>query len=143
MIKEYVRLDGDELKRGDVLAGVFIDGVDELWKRQWTVSTEPVAGSDGIFHTEAVEVVAGGKGANVPYRFVKPVVVVFDDAFKARRGGRYVAKHTTTMTASVTTKVIDEFPGFCPRCGRKAYVGALSVEHKNEASATDCPARRA
>lgn len=39
-------------------------------------------------------------------------------------------------------KIIDEFPGKCPRCGRQAYVGSFEVTHKNEASAKDCPARR-
>lgn len=39
-------------------------------------------------------------------------------------------------------KVINEFPDFCTRCGRPAYVGLFEVTHKNEAAAADCPARR-
>jgi hypothetical protein len=37
---------------------------------------------------------------------------------------------------------VDEFPGQCPRCQRKAYVSALAVAHQNESAAQDCPARR-
>lgn len=39
-------------------------------------------------------------------------------------------------------RYIDEFPGKCTRCGRKAYVGSFEVMHQDERAAADCPARR-
>ncbi len=59
------------------------------------------------------------------------VLVLRDSAFLDRHGWM------------VSSKPEDRFPGSCPSCGRKAYVSALSVEHRNEEMAKDCTVRRA
>jgi hypothetical protein len=53
--------------------------------------------------------------------------------------GASIAEH---MNKSVK-RIIDEFPGHCPGCGDRAYIGFLGVQHQDEARAkTACTARR-
>lgn len=49
---------------------------------------------------------------------------------------------TSKPTYTAAPRVIEEYPGNCPRCGEKAYVGAFKVAHKNEERAVHCPAWR-
>lgn len=119
-----------DLRVGDVILGC--RGPSMTKYNPWPlpeVATAPV--KTGYRYEFVIRYVETGKTAteNKPGDFL----------FKIRRG----PPSTGLAAAAKPTRHIDDFPGSCPLCGAKAYVGALEVAHKDERAAAGCTARRA
>lgn len=53
------------------------------------------------------------------------------------RNGVWIRARTGVTAA----KGHDQYPGRCPRCNMRAYVGLFEVDHADKRAAKDCPAR--
>lgn len=64
---------------------------------------------------------------------LSPPAISYAQIIKQRQLNWSLGEDDTSPGTTLAPKVIDwsksKYPGFCPRCGQRAYVGALEVDH--------------
>lgn len=116
-----------DLRVGDIIIEASISG--SMW-HGWDgqrVSSDPVPDSTSLLGYYQFKVIPNNR-----------------PEYTERRAAdlRWRVVRSSSQSTVQTSKVIDEYPGQCPRCGASAYVGSFEVAHRNEAAASSCPARR-